>query len=246
DLTSLSCETWWKRVIARLVRLILGADLVRHADPESRREGRVWPKTAHTMIGAARLDNLRTCVEDVLNRGVPGDLIEAGVWRGGACIFMRGLLKAHAVSDRVVWVADSFRGLPPPLHKVDKADPAGALHKDRQLAISLEQVKANFAAYDLLDDQVRFLKGWFRDTLPQAPMERLAVMRLDGDLYESTMDGLVSLYPKLSSGGYVIIDDYGNIAACKQAVHDYRAKHAIREPIRRIDWAGAYWQKRLP
>jgi O-methyltransferase len=91
------------------------------------------------------------------------------------------------------------------------------LHKARELAVSLEQVKANFDRYGLLDDQVRFLKGWFRDTLPVAPIERLAVLRLDGDMYESPMDTLVNLYPKLSEGGYVIVDDYGAIPACRQA-----------------------------
>jgi hypothetical protein len=90
------------------------------------------------------------------------------------------------------------------------------------------------------------LKGWFRDTLPSAPIERLAVLRLDGDLYESTMDTLVNLYPKLSRGGYVIIDDYGKIEACRKAVHDYREQHEITEKIFQTDrtkWTAAYWQR---
>src|SRR3970282_2252608 len=73
-------------------------------------EGRDWPVVAHTMIGIKRLDALHFCVEDVLERGVPGDFIETGVWRGGAPIFMRGPLKARAGTDRVVWAADSFEG----------------------------------------------------------------------------------------------------------------------------------------
>jgi len=90
---------------------------------------------------------------------------------------------------------------------------------------------------------VRFLKGWFRDTLPAAPIERLAVLRLDGDMYQSTMDTLVNLYPKVSQGGYVIVDDYGAIPACRQAVNDYRAANGITEEIRDIDWTGIFWQK---
>src|SRR4051794_31147520 len=78
-------------------------------DPVKRWRGPIWPHRAHTMIGMAGLDNLRSCVEDVIARGVPGDLVETGVWRGGASIFMRGILAAHGVTDRTVWVADSFQ-----------------------------------------------------------------------------------------------------------------------------------------
>jgi O-methyltransferase len=111
------------------------------------------------------------------------------------------------------------------------------------LAVSLEEVQNNFRRYGLLDDQVRFLKGWFRDTLPSAPIRRLAVLRLDGDLYESTIDSLTHLYPKLVRGGYAIIDDFGDVPACRQAVMDYRALHGITEEIIPIDWSGAFWRK---
>ena len=212
-------------------------------DPAQRAEGRDWPAHAHTMIGLKRLDSLQSCVEDVLARGVPGDLIETGVWRGGASIFMRAVLKAYGVNDRRVWVADSFEGLPAPDPEKYPADAGDRLHEFKELAVPLEEVKANFARYGLLDDQVRFLKGWFRDTLPNAPIERLAVARLDGDMYESTTDALVNLYPKLSAGGYLIVDDYGCYASCRQAVHDYREAHGVTDEIREIDWTGVYWQK---
>src|SRR5262249_42248392 len=134
----------------------------------ARVEGRDWPPTAHTMIGLKRLDNLQFCVEDVLTRNVPGDLMETGVWRGGACIFLRALLRAHGVRDRRVWVADSFEGLPAPNAEKYPHDAQDLLHTVPYLAVSLEQVQANFERYGLLDEQVCFLKGWFRDTLPQA------------------------------------------------------------------------------
>lgn len=209
----------------------------------NRMEGRIWPLVAHTMIGLKRLDNLEFCIEHVITNGVIGDLIETGVWRGGATIFMRAVLKAFGVTDRYVWVADSFAGLPPPDTGKYPHDTGDRLHESRELAVSLEEVKTNFDRYGLLDDQVRFLKGWFRDTLPVAPIERLAVLRLDGDMYESTMDTLVNLYPKLSDGGYAIVDDYGAIPACRQAVNDYRSANAITEKIRNIDWTGIFWQK---
>lgn len=206
-------------------------------------EGDGYPTVAHTMIGLDSLNNLQFCVEDVLANEVPGDLIETGVWRGGATILMRAILKAYGVEERYVWVADSFEGLPPPDAEKFPHDAKSLAHTTEELAISLEQVKANFERYGLLDGQVRFLKGWFRDTLPEAPIERLAVVRLDGDMYESTMDALANLYPKLSVGGYLIVDDYGAVPACRQAVHDYREAHGIREEIRSIDWTGVFWQR---
>ena len=113
-----------------------------------------------------------------------------------------------------------------------------------ELAVPLEQVRSNFARYGLLDDRVRFLVGWFRDTLPEAPVQQLAVLRLDGDLYESTMDALKALYPKLSVGGYLIVDDYGTIPACRRAVEDYRTEYGITESIQPVDWTGVFWQRR--
>ncbi|HKY08329.1 MAG TPA: TylF/MycF family methyltransferase, partial [Candidatus Binatia bacterium] len=205
-------------------------------DPQLREEGRDWPPHAHSMIGLKRLNNLQFCIEDVLAREIPGDLIETGVWRGGATIFMRAVLKAYGVSERLVWVADSFAGLPAPNKNKYPHDAGDRLHSFKFLAVPLEEVRANFEIYGLLDDGVCFLEGWFRDTLPSAPIKQLAVMRLDGDMYESTMDALTNLYPKLSVGGYVIVDDYGCIPACRQAIADFRQAHHITERIIEIDW----------
>ncbi len=96
--------------------------------------------------------------------------------------------------------------------------------------------------YGLLDAQVRFLEGWFRDTLPNAPIEQLAILRLDGDMYQSTMEALQPLYPKLSRRGYIIIDDY-TLPGCRAAVDDYRRERGISEEIIQIDGSGVYWQK---
>ncbi len=174
---------------------------------------------------------------------MPGDLIETGVWRGGATIFMRAVLKAYGDTSRTVWVADSFQGLPKPDARHYPADADDVFWALDVLAVSLEDVQANFARYGLLDDQVRFLVGWFRDTLPQAEIERLSVLRLDGDMYESTMDGLRNLYPKLSAQGYVIIDDYNSVPQCKAAVDEFRAEHGITEHIVPIDAQAVFWQR---
>jgi glycosyltransferase involved in cell wall biosynthesis len=210
---------------------------------QARRElGRDWPKFAFTMIGKARMRNLRELTETVLNDGVPGDLLEAGVWRGGACIYMRGILMAQGIIDRAVWVADSFAGLPLPNAEQYPADKDDTHHTMTALAVSLEEVRDNFARFGLLDEQVRFLKGWFKDTLPQAPVKRLALLRLDGDMYESTIQTLDGMYWKLSPRGVVIIDDYF-LPACRKAVDDFRNRHRIMAKIEMVDGAAVYWRK---
>jgi len=231
-----------RRVVQRLLAEV-GLQLVRPANAQMRSEGMDWPEDAETMIGWKRLENVRQCVVSVVKNDVPGDLIETGVWRGGTTILMRGALKAYGVTNRRVWVADSFQGLPPPDTVRYPDDRGGGFEKYSALAVSLEDVKANFARYGLLDDQVQFLPGWFRDTLPTAPIEQLALLRLDGDMYESTIVALESLYPKLSPGGYLIVDDYGAVAQCRKAVDDYRAKHRVHDPMVEVDWSGVYWQR---
>ena len=213
-------------------------------DPQLRANGRDWPARADSMIGLRRMDNIQQCIETVIADDVPGDLIETGVWRGGATIFMRGVLKAHGDSSRTVWVADSFEGLPAPDPARYPADAGDRHHKLGGLAVGVELVRHNFERYGLLDEQVQFLVGWFKDTLPAAPIEQLAVIRLDGDLYESTWQAIEALYPKLSPGGFCIVDDYGDlIAQCQRAIHDYRQAHGITESIVDVDGFGAYWRK---
>lgn len=237
----------WQAKVLLVVQRALASrrlELVAKAPPAgaARETGRDWPVAAETMVGLARLENVERCVRDVLEQGVPGDLIETGVWRGGTTIFMRAILAAYGDTERVVWAADSFRGLPKPSGRygADTGDPHWTYD---DLAVSADDVRRNFERYDLLDEQVRFLEGWFQDTLPTAPIERLAVARLDGDMYESTIVALDALYPKLSVGGYVIVDDYGAIEGCRRAVDDYRGDHGIAEPIREVDWTGVYWQR---
>lgn len=212
-------------------------------DRERRLEGKDWPAQALSMIGARRMLQLQRACEFVIERGVPGDFIETGVWRGGACILMRAVLAAYGVTDRCVWVADSFRGLPEPDAGRYPRDAGNQLHMLGQLAVSADAVRANFERYRLLDGQVAFLEGWFRDTLASAPIERLAILRMDGDLYESTMEALTALYEKVSPGGIVIVDDYGILDGCRAAVTDFRRERGIDEPIYRIDDSGVHWQR---
>ena len=209
---------------------------------DQRITGQIWPGYADTMIGLKRLDNLQHCIETVLNDEVEGDLIETGVWRGGACIFMRAILAAYAIENRKIFVADSFEGLPKPDSGKYPCDKDDKHHIQTYLAVSRKDVENNFRKYGLLDNQVVFLEGWFKDTLPKAPIEKLSILRLDADMYGSTMESLEILYPKLSSGGFCIIDDYA-LPGCKSAVNDFRSRNAIDSEKNKIDWTGIYWRK---
>lgn len=209
-------------------------------NPALRAEGQDWPSQAHTMVGLARLHNLRDLAESALVEGVPGDFMETGIWRGGCCILLRGVLEAYGDTQRRVFAADSFRGLPPPVRDEDLGDEYFTYH---ELAVSLSKVRDNFARYGLLDDRTVFIEGFFEDTLPELAPDPLAVLRLDGDMYGSTIVALENLYPRVSPGGFVIIDDYGALPGCCRAVNDYRTRAGITAPIEHVDWTGVWWRK---
>lgn len=205
--------------------------------------GRNRQSPAHTMVGVLRLENVCDLAQRAIDENVPGDFIETGVWRGGCCILMRGILSANAIRDRKIYVADSFSGLPPPDIERFPHDAGFDLSKELDLTVSIDEVKSNFARYGLLDDQVVFVEGYFRDTLPKLDAQTFALIRLDGDMYESTYIALEMLYPKLSTGGYVIIDDYGAVPQCRQAVTDYRIRMKIVDELQQADWTAVWWRK---
>lgn len=219
----------------------LPASKVEGYNDDVREQGWDWPSKAPSMIGARRMQNVRSECERALKEGVSGDFMETGVWRGGASMMMRAVLKAYGITDRRVFAADSFAGFPTPSESSPDFGFELVGHPD--FAVPLHEVKAAFARYGLLDAQVVFLEGLFKDTLPSAPVEMLAVLRLDGDMYESTRDGLDNLYHKLSPGGTLIVDDYFLFEAQRQAVDEFRAAQAIIEPIIQVDRFGGYWVK---
>lgn len=196
----------------------------------------------HTLIGIQRLEQLERYAEILFREDVPGDFLEAGVCRGGASIFLRALQVSFGQAHRTVWIADSFEGLP---KSTATPDLTVDLSSTPELKVSLEDVQENFWRYGLLDSNVRALKGWFADTLPNAPVQQLALLRLDGDLYSSTMETLQALYHRVSPGGYVVVDDYGCFPMCRQAVDEFRANHHITEPLEQVDHYGVAWRKAL-
>ena len=212
-------------------------------DSRKRDAGLDWPEQALTMIGRVRLQSLRECCELALRDQVPGDFVETGIWRGGACIMMAAVLAAHEDLARLVWGFDSFQGLPPPNEAEFPKDRGDQLHRFPQLAVSIECVIESFKRTDLWSEQVRLVKGWFKDSVPAAGVEKIAVLRLDGDLHESTIQVLEGFYPRLSAGGFCIIDDFGAMLSCRAAVEDYRRDHGVMEPIVNIDGKGILWRK---
>lgn len=208
----------------------------------NRVEGMDCPKRAHTMIGLKRLDNLHMMLEYIRKNNIKGDLIETGVWRGGATIFMKAYITFYKM-DIKVFVCDSFEGLPRP--DVSKyPDDSGDKHYTyEELKVSLEEVKSNFEKYKLLDDKVIFLKGWFSDTLKNNDLiTDISILRFDGDMYGSTMDVLDNLYDKVVDRGVIIIDDYC-LPNCKKAVTDFRNNRKISEELDVVDRCGVFWYK---
>lgn len=231
----------------RLVSRELGTE-----DLRVRAQGRDWPLHGLTMTGLVRLDDLQHCVEETVRDAVAGDLIETGSWRGGSSILMRATLDSLGAEDRTVWVADSFQGFPAPVPSPNQDDGgsgyAGSLAPYfaafDYLAAPLDEVQESFARLGYAHG-VKFVPGFFEQTLPTLAggKGRWSVIRLDSDTYDVTLLALRCLYPSLSTGGYLIVDDYLDIDECRQAVDDFRREHSIDEPLEQVDWSCARWRR---
>jgi hypothetical protein len=180
------------------------------------------------MIGIRRLDHLEYCIRTLVEQQTAGDFLEAGVWRGGAVIFMQAVLNTMGEKGRKIFGADSFEGLPAPNPVMYPADVRNKLHLEKILEASQEEVARNIRRFFPEETGIRLLKGLFRDTLPAVASGRLA------------------LYHKLSHGGFVIIDDYNAFPECKKAVDDFRDHRKITTPVLPIDNEAVFWQKESP
>lgn len=196
---------------------------------------------AHTMLGRRRLDHLQHCLETVIREKIPGDVLEAGGWRGGGAVLMRGVLEAWDDRDRRVWVADSFQGLPKSRAAADQG-----FEMDAEilpvLSVSEDDVRELFDRYNLLDDRVCFLPGWFGETLPAAPITECALLHVDADLYRSTRDVLDACYDKVAPGGFVIIDDYGMLPPCREAVDEFLAARRLDPEMEVVGEHAVAWR----
>jgi hypothetical protein len=219
-------------------------DAVMEAGPDFLRM--MWEQmspTALTMCGEKNLNLLLTALKTIEDEKVPGDFIETGVWRGGLPIIMRAFLEDVKNRDRTVWIADSFRGLPEGSKDPNDVAAHLLLAPLSHLSVNRKAVEDAFDFFGLRDEQTQFLEGWFCDTLKNLPKKPLALVRLDGDYYESTRDAMEELYPRLSPGGYLIVDDYHLPLGCKRAIDEYRKKHAISDMIIEINSQSVYWRK---
>ena len=208
-----------------------------------RHHGLDWPLIGLSMAGQVRLDNVEYMIKMIINEKVPGDFIECGVWRGGSSILARGILDIMGETHRTVFVIDSFQGLP---QAVTAKDGTG-WDKLNYVSVSLEAVRNNFRNFGLLQENVKFVQGFFVDSLPKARglFNDLSIIRADGDMYSSTMDILFNLYGRLSIGGFVMFDDAPTIRECQSALDDFRSWHGITEPMTLVDpgYPGVYWRK---
>jgi O-methyltransferase len=213
-------------------------------DANLRKEGLDWPAQGLTMVGRMRLENIEKLLFNVIEAQVPGDFVECGVWRGGASLYAKGVLKALDVHDRKVHLVDSFEGLPKASQERDR----DVWSEMNFLKVSLEQVQEPFKQLGLFDDGVAFHKGFFKHSLPLlrkqllAEKKNIAVLRMDGDMFESTMDILYNLYDLVSVGGCVIIDDF-EIREAKEAVATFLQHHKLTVQYIRIDNFAAYFCK---
>lgn len=204
-----------------------------------------WDGDRLTLLPWSNLQHLDFAIRDTISRNIEGDFIETGVWKGGACILAKSIYNEIS-PNRKVYVADSFEGLPrpDPMYPQDAND---MHYTDDMLKISLESVKDNFEKCGLLDDNVIFAKGWFKDTIRNLDIEKISILRLDGDMYESTIQVLEPLYEKLSIGGYCIVDDYQHHKGCKEAVDVFLSKYKIDADLIKVegDTVGThYWIKK--
>jgi O-methyltransferase len=184
----------------------------------------------YTMTSKEAVFALYTSVNYVLDRNIPGDIVECGVWRGGSSLLAALILKSRNISDRKLYLYDTFKGMPTPTEfDIDKRGNTGFEMIDKYgdeigwCYALLDDVKAAFSAYDF-DFEIHFIEGDVIETLPKTKPETISVLRLDTDWYESTAAEFDILYPRLSTGGVLIIDDYGCWAGSRKATDDYFAK----------------------
>jgi O-methyltransferase len=213
--------------------------------------GKVRP---FTMTSSERISALCHAVRYVANHKIPGDIVECGVWRGGSMMAAALTLQAEQDFSRTFHLFDTFEGMPAPT-EIDRAARSGRTasslleeadeSSDIWARASIDDVRANLASTNYPANYFRLIRGRVEDTIPREAPPEIAVLRLDTDWYESTLHELIHLYPKLSVGGVLIIDDYGYWEGSRKAVDQYVEDHHIPIFLQRIDYTGRIGVKLL-
>jgi O-methyltransferase len=199
-----------------------------------------------TMTSIERMYALYQAVRHVHAAAIPGDVVECGVWRGGSSMLAALTLDSLGDRDRRLWLYDTFEGMPPPgdvdrsltgQHATELLGRTDAAGDHTRAVASLDEVKANLATTGYPSDHLHFVEGMVEDTIPAVAPEEISVLRLDTDWYESTRHELRHLWPRLSPGGVLIVDDYGHWQGARRAVDEFLA---TVEPVllQRIDYTG--------
>jgi hypothetical protein len=190
-----------------------------------------------TLAGPERTISLIRAVKYLVENEIPGDLVECGVWKGGSMMAVALTLLRLNRADRRLWLYDTFTGMSEPTAE-DISNCGYSAQKDFEaewLRISKEKVRAAIAktGYDL--GRVEFVEGKVEDTIPTRSPDRIALLRLDTDWYESTRHEFIHLYPRLSRGGVLLVDDYGHWQGARKATDEYIRDHRLRLLLSRID-----------
>jgi hypothetical protein len=200
------------------------------------------------MTSPERLYGLIEAVRYVLAANIPGDIVECGVWKGGSIMAAALTLCKAKQTDRELYLFDTFEGMPRPsaadtsiwgeqasdIFEISKTSEDSSTY----CRAPMEQVWQAVASTGYPQERIHLIKGRVEETVPGNAPQSIAVLRLDTDWYESTKHELVHLYPRLSSGGVLIVDDYGHWRGCKQAVDEYSNENGNKILLIRIDYTG--------
>lgn len=211
---------------------------------------------AQSMASAERMFALFLATRYVIDADITGAFVECGVWRGGSMMMVALTLLHAGVSDRDLYLFDTFEGMPKPDEAKDVdlkgrraieewRQRSGREHGSEWALASLEQVRANLAATGYPADRIHMIKGMVEETIPSKAPDRIALLRLDTDWYSSTRHELECLYPLLSQDGVLIIDDYGHYKGARQATDEYFANRGHKGLLNRIDYTGRLLIKTL-
>ena len=200
-------------------------------------------KPTFTMVKSRNLANLFSLVVKVNAMNLPGDIVECGVWNGGASAIMAFACRNSSLPrNRLLWLFDSFEGLPPPGPKDGTAE--NKYFFKGMCSGSVSSVEKVFKKLSLSLDNVRIVQGWFNSTLKKAGVHQIAILHIDADWYDSVKYVLDTFYEKVVPGGFVVLDDYGYWEGCDRALNDYLSQHKITGiELKKTESTGVYFQK---